>query len=194
MAEQYITPTGLKGKRGWTDAMIQRLLGEPDRYADNPHYKSGPQMKLYAVERVKAAENSGRFARHVPDARRKKAAAKAVRTKIHRLTRWAESVHLRYDFPESVKLRGSDRQKVNYLRHECTAYDDALGYTHGVTGRHYVYPIIKNRILNEIARRFPELAQEARLQAIQIDAGTNHSVAHAETPKSGVLPQILPLQ
>ena len=56
---------------------------------------------------------------------------KAVKTKVDKLTKWAESVHIEYDFPNSVRLHGTRREKVNYLRHECTTYDDTLDDTYG---------------------------------------------------------------
>ncbi len=163
--EQYITPAGLKGKRGWTDQMIRKLLGGPDKVAPNPHYRTAAPMRLYLVGRVEQAEKSGLFVRHEPDPRRQKAAAKAVQTKMRNLMRWAKYVRIKYDFPESGKLRGDDRQKVNYLRHECTAYDDTLASMYGVTGRRVAYPVIKGRMLEKIAGEFPELAGEARLQS-----------------------------
>lgn len=42
--------------RGWTDGAIRRFLGDPDQTAPNPHYRSGPPMRLYNLARVKAAE------------------------------------------------------------------------------------------------------------------------------------------
>ena len=164
--QEYITPTGLQGKRGWTDTMIRNLLGEPDRTARNPHYKSAPPMKLYLLDRVIDAENSVKFTKYVPDPKRKKAAAKAVQTKIDRLTRWAKTVHIRYNFPSPGMLYGSDREKVNYLRHECTEYDYTLGDMYGKTGKDIAYPIIKNRILAEIAKEYPDLAEETARQAV----------------------------
>ena len=43
---QYVTPSGLKGKRGWTDAMIRNMLGGPDKTAPNLHYRRAAPMKL----------------------------------------------------------------------------------------------------------------------------------------------------
>ena len=55
-APKYITPTGLRDKRYWTDKMIRDLLGEPDRTAPNPHYRSAPPMRLYLLDRVDAID------------------------------------------------------------------------------------------------------------------------------------------
>lgn len=53
-----ITQTTLKKDRGWTDGLIARFLGQPNRLAPNPHYRSGPKMKLFTVERVEEAEQA----------------------------------------------------------------------------------------------------------------------------------------
>ena len=163
---EYITPTGLRGRRGWIDTMISKLLGDPDRTAPNPHYRSAPKMKLYQLDRVTDAENSGKFVKYVSNSKKKESAKKAVQTKIDKITRWAESVKIEYDFPNPDCLYGSDRQKVNYLRHECTEYDDTLADMYGKTGKDIAYPIIKNRILAEIAKRYPDFAKEATRQTI----------------------------
>ena len=54
-ASRCVGAYGLK-ERGWTEAMIRDLLGEPDRYVDNPHYKSSGQMRLWRLQRAEAAE------------------------------------------------------------------------------------------------------------------------------------------
>src|SRR4051794_5305633 len=48
--------------RGWTTTMIAPLLGEPEKYAPNPHYRNAPVMRLYSFERVKTLEASAEFA------------------------------------------------------------------------------------------------------------------------------------
>jgi len=48
--------TGVLADRGWTPAAIRRFLGEPDRTAPNPVYRSKAPMRLYLLERVEQAE------------------------------------------------------------------------------------------------------------------------------------------
>jgi len=43
-------------ERGWTATLIAKHLGDPDRLAVNPHYKTGPMVRLYAIERVERTE------------------------------------------------------------------------------------------------------------------------------------------
>lgn len=53
---EYITVGRLRGERCWTPAMIRDYLGEADRTARNPHYRTAPPMRLYLIKRVLAAE------------------------------------------------------------------------------------------------------------------------------------------
>ena len=47
-----ITITRTKGEYGWTDTLVQKHLGEHDREAPNPHYRSAAPMRLYLLDRV----------------------------------------------------------------------------------------------------------------------------------------------
>ena len=48
-------------RRGWTQGLIEKLLGNPDQLERNPHHRSGPKMRLYARARVLQAEASPDF-------------------------------------------------------------------------------------------------------------------------------------
>ena len=48
-------------RRGWTQGLIEKLLGAPDQLERNPHYRGGPKMRLYARTRVLQAEASAAF-------------------------------------------------------------------------------------------------------------------------------------
>jgi hypothetical protein len=47
--------------RGWDDALIRRFLPEPDKFRDNPFYRSHPPRRLYLLARVEAAEGTPEF-------------------------------------------------------------------------------------------------------------------------------------
>ena len=80
-AVECIGAPGLKA-RGWTEAMIRDLLGEPDLLADNPHYKSAAPRRLWRLQKAEAAEASPEFvARRKRAARQCAAAAKAAGTR-----------------------------------------------------------------------------------------------------------------
>lgn len=80
-AAKCVGAYGLK-ERGWTEAMIRDLLGDPDLLVDNPHYKKSGQWRLWRLQRAEAIEATAEFtARKERAARSQAAAAKAVETK-----------------------------------------------------------------------------------------------------------------
>lgn len=101
---KYITPTGLKGKRGWTDGAIERFLGEPDEHLPNPHYSSGLEMRCYLIERAEAVEQTEEFKEWFAKASaqreaRKKGAAKAVETKKRKTREFVENYDMKISIP-----------------------------------------------------------------------------------------------
>ena len=84
--ENYLARPQLR-ERGWTDGLIEKLLGEPDKRKPNPHYRSSPDMSLYLFSRIEAAEQEHQSlldnARQKHD-RRCEAAEKAVETKCRK--------------------------------------------------------------------------------------------------------------
>ena len=83
---QRVTLSTVK-QRGWTEAMVREVLGEPDATAPNPHYRSaGAPMRLYYLDRVVEAETTEEFAAAKAKAERRRRsslkgrqAARAVR-------------------------------------------------------------------------------------------------------------------
>lgn len=63
-------------ERGWTKAMIQRLLGEPDERRPSPHGRQAPPLRLYSVARVQSVESSEDFRQA-----KAKAAARSARAR-----------------------------------------------------------------------------------------------------------------
>src|SRR6516225_10037486 len=43
-------------KRGWTEALVAQFLPDCQSTMTNPHYKTGPRIKLYPVARVAVIE------------------------------------------------------------------------------------------------------------------------------------------
>lgn len=58
--------TGVLAERGWTPAAIKRFLGDPDRTASNPVYRSAAPMRLFSLARAVAAEDTDEW-RHWRD-------------------------------------------------------------------------------------------------------------------------------
>jgi hypothetical protein len=221
MCDDYFCKPELR-ERGWTDGLIKRLLGEPDQWKRNPHYRSGPQMGLYLCFRVQAAEAEHQA--ELDDARKKRSrrceaaqkaaktrceaaqkAAKTKRRKIMRESLNAIKLQERLPLPELVKRacahynalpprrrysRHDDREDdwgddweyfdkreaspdsdksfldricVNYIRHALTDYDYAISERGKVGGR-LVYQPVRRKVFEEIAKMYPEFAEECQRQ------------------------------
>ena len=245
----FMTVSRMKSECGWTDGLIRKLLGEPDRLEPNPHYARGPQMRLYEKMRVARAEDTHDFRRVLSGRdRRRRIAARTTRRRRVDYVRWAWSLDLRCRFPERledvyrlghrhriewtelgngrrhaggavfddgplenpwqvppsynmVPQADLDRWAVNYLRHVCTMYDDIMVHVTGSTSQFHRSPkpgisrddmdaahaIIKDRVLHEIIRAFPELTREAESQMLasqdgEITAGPCMAVSPGSAP------------
>lgn len=73
----HLSTPGLRA-RGWTAGMVRQLLGEPDLLRTNPHFRSAPQIRLYRIERIEAAERGEEFRAAAAAAARRSTAAKAA--------------------------------------------------------------------------------------------------------------------
>lgn len=195
---EFASAAGVKA-RGWTDAMIGKFLGEPDKLVRNPRYRSASEMRLYAIDRVEAAEVTEDFKAFQEKSKNRRASALKVAERKRDVTlerakgytpkvdvipmetlrelaldayedRQCERAWRRGDHYFSitdiigVSREFSDRISVNYLRHERTTYDERLMDDFGQVGRREAYPIIKRNVLKEIARLYPELADECQRQ------------------------------
>lgn len=127
-APRYITPTGLRGKRYWTDRMIRDYLGEPDKVAPNPHYRNGAPMRLYRLDRVEAIEATlDTDAMRVDRERRSAAAKSGAATRKENVPTRAAACDLECDFGdplEEVRLAGAvaNEEIREYHREEYEAY------------------------------------------------------------------------
>jgi hypothetical protein len=73
-------------QRGWNDTLIRHYQLVPDKEVKNPHYRSGPPMKLYAVSRIEPLEKEATFQSVLSKrSARRSSAAKAVNTKKEKL-------------------------------------------------------------------------------------------------------------
>ncbi|NEC87038.1 hypothetical protein [Streptomyces sp. SID12501] len=78
--QRYVSLAGLRA-RGWTGGMVHRLLGTPDRLSVNPRLRAAPQVRLYRVERVTAAERTDEYRKVAESSARR---SEAVRNAVQR--------------------------------------------------------------------------------------------------------------
>jgi len=110
-------------ERGWTATLIARYLGDPDKFAVNPHYRSGPMVRLYALERVerKEHEDAVRAALEKIAARRparQAASKKAAQAKADALVEGIGRIRIHVRRIDLAKLRKAaidhwERRKVD---------------------------------------------------------------------------------
>lgn len=193
MAEALLTLTTLR-ERGWTPALVRRFLGEPDKLAPNPAYRSAAPMRLYAEARVLAAEGEETFrhAQAIAQARAS-AARKTAQRRARDLLAAVERMEVEVVAVPLVDARrrairnynarllarerwdaepaGEDsdpafleRITVNFIRHRLTDYDTALEEVAGRVGVEAAVAAIRRRVYEAIAAAYPELAEECRRQ------------------------------
>ncbi|WP_260604440.1 hypothetical protein [Streptomyces sp. WAC05374] len=73
----FLTFGGLR-RRGWTDAMVRDLLGQPDVQGRDPRRWSVAPVRLYLLARVEAVEGTPEFAACSAAAGRSPSAARAA--------------------------------------------------------------------------------------------------------------------
>lgn len=186
-AVDFITPTRLKNDRFWTDKMIKAHLGEPDRLATNPNYRSGPKVRLYEMRRVVRTEKKKAVAealRKVAGRRETRSATAKKSAQARRddlvkeeishiethfqgvsLSRLIEEGMAGRDFVGDVDEATKHRWAVNFARHELTSYDGVRGFNFGKVGVHHAAEAVRNEVLQRIAKRWPELEPECRRQS-----------------------------
>ena len=171
-------------KRGWTEAMIRDLLGDPDKREKMP-YRKHP-LRLWCWERVRDAEASEGFERRRSVAeRRSSKAKKTAQRKRSEMAMRAERVHIKVDWPESLdearRLAVADKQHwynitdrwyldassapaetidrwvLNYVRHRRTHYDGMLWEARGKVGVNEFHDGLRARIDGMTRERYPDL-------------------------------------
>lgn len=187
---EMITPTGLQQERNLTPALIRDFLGAPDRTAVNPYYRSGPQMKLYLLDRVTAAEQTPEFRASLERAMKRKISAKGAAQVRHAKTlQDAAAIVVRVQQLPIAEVRAAairsyndhnmfrnkrayadddpaflDRITVNFIRHELSYYDNHLFEQRRKIGAREAAALIKETTLSTIADVYPELFDEAMRQ------------------------------
>ncbi|WP_172294193.1 hypothetical protein [Pseudoruegeria sp. HB172150] len=167
-------------ERGWTDGLMKRHLPDPDDYRDNPHYKCASPMKFWLISTIKKIERRKSFQEDAARSLKrsvsaKMAAPKAKETRAKALQHDVESIlpealrdGLLFDTPslKAVEIAVIEqlrdphhRNLVNYLRHECTAYDYYSQFLYGAALDEY-----RGAVLDSIAKEYKRLACECAKQ------------------------------
>lgn len=167
--------------RGWTNAMIRDLLGEPAGYRTDyaGNGQSGTMRHdVWLGEEIRTIEASAEFARRAGRARRviaedepiscaevlEEARSSEITLSIipRASLRAASSL-----YGDSRKFQGRTRQtsddknaQVNYLRHQCSNYDELWRKHAEHEAGDEAHDIIYARVMNRIGADYPHLANE----------------------------------
>lgn len=180
--QDYFNEKELKS-RGWTDAMVRDLLGDPDdiRRIRVPGVGACETL-LYSAHRVTKTERTEEFAQRQSRTQSRRAVASVgVEQKRAELLAWVDSIEIGVPKMEHDELlaaawqharrRGAfctsgdeERLMVNYLRHQQTNYDRLLDTTYRRIGTVEAKAAIREKVFGAIADANPELRGECMRQ------------------------------
>lgn len=177
----YVTVTGLR-LRGWSDAMIGELLGQPDVQGRDPRRWSLAPVRLYLLARIEAVERTPEFLHAAAVAGRGSAAAGAGAEQRRRAVLAAiraepievprlpaaelerRAVRHRHLLgargPGGITAGAMVRWQVGYLRQALARYETLLDGLYGDTGRAEAERLLRRRLYEAIAAAYPALAHE----------------------------------
>lgn len=131
MTDEFLTVAALK-ERGWTDGKIRTVLGEPDRKVVNMHYRSAAPLRLYALKRVTAAEQSPEWQEWLQKtlARRQKQSEtfKAIAAAKREALIAATLQNLEFWPPQVTTKRQLTRMALDHYRHQKEAFNNERGF------------------------------------------------------------------
>ncbi|WP_329425619.1 hypothetical protein [Streptomyces sp. NBC_01268] len=177
----YVTVLGLR-LRGWSDAMIDELLGQADVQGRDPRRWSLAPVRLYLLARIEAVERTPEFLHTAAVAGRGSAAAGAGAEQRRRAVLAAiraepievprlpaaelerRAVRHRHLLgargPGGITAGAMVRWQVGYLRQALARYETLLDGLYGDTGRAEAERLLRRRLYEAIAAAYPALAHE----------------------------------
>jgi hypothetical protein len=184
-------------KRGWTESLVERFLPECQATMSNPHYKTGPRIKLYAVTRVEAIEARVEFQAVAERAKpRREASKRAAVTRKSRLTELIERIaiavprfewqtlidkarkqyHVHATRPASLAAPEAERRPerlerlaVDYLRHVIMLNHKYVADRRGRLGVRLARTEFMRKVYDAIAEAYPTLKHECDRQRRELD-------------------------
>lgn len=167
---EFVSLAGLR-ERGWTDALVRRFLGEPDKLARNPHYRKAAPMRLYLLARVVSAEGADEFKAALDGAAKRSQSARSVADKKRSaLVAEAEAMPIRV---EAMPLETLRRRAINNYNDRGPRRDDDYSW---MPARHDSDALFLERISVNFARHCLTEYDEA-LEAQFAKVGVNAAVA-----------------
>ena len=182
MDKQYITKTDLDTR--WSNSLIEKYYPQCSEERINPHYRYGSPMQLYDVGKIRYIESRDDFkADYEKVLKRKIIALERARKKREELMMYANGVqivipefeknkliqkacedynwrHIRIDEDDYCRASPSSNElflkriAINYLRHQCTCYEEELRKFQKKIGIHEAHDILQARINEAIKQKY----------------------------------------
>lgn len=182
---EYLSKTGLR-ERGWTESMIKKFLGKPDDERTNPHYKCAPSVKLYLLKRVEKIEAKEEFQKAIEKSKIRSEKMRQVaenkrdeileyvldldieipvygKEELYQKACWSyNNFHDLRDNDYTPATLNSDKEflnriTINYLRHNCTIYENELEKMFGCVGVQEAHNLLQTKINDAIKETYPFL-------------------------------------
>ena len=187
---EYLTQTELLQRSGWTKTILKKLDFQPDFVKNHYLYGKTCKVKLFSLKRIDEKEKTCEFIENKYDVQKKKdRARRGVQTKIKNILQKIISLTINVKRVEKVTTLALNsynawnaqrmisyvtldeasqaflaRISVNYIRHNLTKYEYNIEKVSGKTGKALAYDLELYIVLSEIARVYPEFAEECRRQ------------------------------
>ena len=172
----YINEYQVLARPYWTKGHLSKV--KPDLTAEHPD--TGEPVRFYALETLQRVERTAAWQANINRQNLMElvskasvsvevmdfAAAQAEAVSAYNVLHGCKE-NFRPATPQSDPLF-LQRITVNYLRHKHTKYDKTLKLIAGQHGKAQAYALLKNKTLQEIAVRYPQLAKECTNQRVDI--------------------------
>ena len=178
MNKQYITKTDLAIR--WSNSLIEKYYPQCSDERINPHNMYGSPMQLYDIGKVRYIESKDDFkADYQKVLKRKILALERAKKKHEELIMYANGVQINIpDFEKNKLIQkacdhynwrnnnayniatpSSDsiflkRICINYLRHQCTFYEEELRKFYGKVGVQNAHDVLQTRINEAIKQKY----------------------------------------
>ena len=165
----------------WSLALIEKYFPKCSKEKVNPYYKCAPPMQLYDINKVKMIESTDDFkADYEKTAKRKDAALARAKKKHDELVMYANGIQIHIFSKEQLTKKACNhynwrnesmeryapyaspssdeeflkRITINYLRHQCTVYENELDKFHRKVGKQEAHDVLKERINEAIKEKY----------------------------------------
>lgn len=162
---KYVPLSEIKRDHRFSDRLVRKLLGEPDKQIPHPgNSKKYQPLKCYSLERVEKAKECKDWIDYQPSFKRRSEVSKKVQaTKRQKTMNWVNATKIKW-LKHPTNIKKGHEAAVKDLRHNYLDYNDKIDATKGKTGYKEARLQIKIRYNEVIGARYPALRKECERQ------------------------------